>query len=85
MLQAVRKGLSARAAVGLAEGRAVEPRRIAPESTLRQRVENNQPLTVDESERMMRLARIGSRHKQAPTHLKESEQSPLWIDPRFAR
>ncbi|MBK6727882.1 MAG: DUF2384 domain-containing protein [Xanthomonadales bacterium] len=61
VLLAVRKGLSARAAVGFAEGRAVDPKLIAPESTLRRRVENNQLLTVDESERMMRLARISSR------------------------
>lgn len=61
VLLAVRKGLSARAAVGFAEGRSVDLKLIAPDSTLRRRVENNQLLTVDESERMMRLARISSR------------------------
>ncbi len=60
VLALVRKGLPARAALGFAEKRVVDPKLIAPESTLRRRVEHNQLLTVDESERMMRLARITS-------------------------
>ena len=28
---------------------------------------------------------INPRHRQARTHLSESDQGPLWIDPRFAR
>lgn len=60
VLALVRKGLTAKSAMGFAERRVVDPKLIAPESTLRRRVENNQLLTVDESERMMRLARITS-------------------------
>ena len=65
VLALVRKGLPARAALGFAEKRVVDPKLIAPESTLRRRVERNHHpiltcLTVDESERMMRLARITS-------------------------
>jgi len=60
VLALVRKGLPARAAVGFAEKRVVDLKLIAPESTLRRRVYHNQLLTVDESERMMRLARITS-------------------------
>lgn len=60
VLALVRKGLPARSVLGFPDKRVLDLKLIAPESTLRRRVENNQSLTVDESERMMRFARITS-------------------------
>ena len=60
VLALVRKGLPARSVLGFPDRRVLDLKLIAPESTLRRRVENRQSLTVDESERMMRLARITS-------------------------
>jgi putative toxin-antitoxin system antitoxin component (TIGR02293 family) len=60
VLALVRKGLPARSVLGFPDKRVLDLKLIAPESTLRRRVENNQSLTIDESERMMRLARITS-------------------------
>ncbi len=60
VLALVLKGLPARSVLGFPDKRVLDLKLIAPESTLRRRVENNQSLTVDESERVMRFARITS-------------------------
>lgn len=60
VLALVRKGLPARSVLGFPDKRVLDLKLIAPESTLRRRIENNQSLTVDESERVMRFARITS-------------------------
>jgi putative toxin-antitoxin system antitoxin component (TIGR02293 family) len=60
VLGVVRKGLPASAVFGFAREFTLDPELVAPASTLRRRAGKNEALTVEESERMMRIARVTS-------------------------
>lgn len=58
VLGIVRKGLPASAVFGFAREFMLDPALVAASSTLRRRASKNEALTVEESERLMRIARV---------------------------
>lgn len=54
----VREGLSPKAVGTLKQAVDLDTELVAPETTLRRRLQENRPLSVEESERMIRIARI---------------------------
>jgi len=60
VLGVVRKGLPASAVFSFAREFTLDPELVAPASTLRRRAGKNEALTVEESERLMRIARVTS-------------------------
>lgn len=60
VLGIVRKGLPAAAVFGFAREFTLDPALVAASSTLRRRASKNEALTVEESERLMRIARVTS-------------------------
>lgn len=76
VLGVVRKGLPASAVFGFAREFTLDPELVAPSSTLRRRAGKNEALTVEESERLMRIARVTS---LAEALYNDEERAKRWL------
>jgi putative toxin-antitoxin system antitoxin component (TIGR02293 family) len=77
VVRMVDAGLPAAAFTQLTSALNIGPELIAPESTIRRRVQENQRFTTDESERMVRIARV---HALAAELFGDEAAARVWLN-----
>jgi len=73
----VRSGLPAKSIRTLKDALGLDTELVAPETTLRRRLQDNKPLTTDETERMIRIARITS---LAEALFEDKDAAHAWLN-----